>query len=496
MKPTFTRPIVRGSRGVVACGHPLAASAALRVFAAGGGAVDAAIAAAAALSVVLPDACGLGGDAMALVRNSSGKVRAYNGSGAAPRELGLPIPHEGGGSVAVPGAVAAWGELHQHHGVTGLKEILTPAIELAENGFAIGEGLVKLLKVHQCRLARWAPQWRLNHSLVAGNLIRQPELAYALKCIASEGPQTFYEGKLADNVVAAVQRAGGTMMRSDLEKHMTSIGEPVQTNIVDTRLFVQPPVSQAILVPMVLHGLEAARSDAASRTHAAIELVEAAFALRNEISDANQIPRLLAAKLEFNPERASRRGGPRGYSHTAAVTTADKEGTVVSMLVSVFDDFGSAVLVPDGGFVLNNRLDGFLGQSGFPNSPRGGGLPVHTLSPVIVQQDDCAFALATPGADAQVQILIQLLDALIRKEASVAEVIARPRWASIDRELALEATFPANLATDLEARGHHLSWQPLGAPLFGAACVAGLDRESGTVYATTDPRRETWAVSI
>jgi len=135
MAQLTVRPILRGARGVVACGHPLAAGCARDMFVRGGGAVDAAIAAAAALSVVLPDACGLGGDAMALVREADGELRAYNGSGGAPARLGGIIPPDGGGTVAVPGCVAAWQDLHRDHGR------LDPAVLVPEGGYLLNNRL-------------------------------------------------------------------------------------------------------------------------------------------------------------------------------------------------------------------------------------------------------------------------------------------------------------------------------------------------------------------
>lgn len=496
MSPVAERPTVRGARGVVACGHPIAAGAALRVFAGGGGAVDAAIAAAAALSVVLPDACGLGGDAMALVRSDAGDVQAYNGSGAAPQGLRQPMPHEGGGTVAVPGAVAAWQDLHRDHGRLEFARVLAPAIALAEQGFPIGERLVGLLKAHEGRLSRWAKTWRLNKPLAAGDLVRQPELARTLERIASHGTEAFYEGELAEAVAAAVRRAGGDMTANDLHRHASAIGAPVETVLSGARLAVQPPVSQAILASLVLRTLESAKAEnSAERTHATIELVEAAFAHRNDIASTDA-RHLLCVELAYDKNRAARRGGPRGYSHTAAVTTADAEGRVVSMLVSVFDDFGAAVSVPEGGFVLNNRLDGFLGDHEAPNSARGGARPVHTLSPALVDDDDHVFALATPGADGQVQSLVQLLNEIVSFGEPVARAISQPRWVSVEGKLVLEETFPPDLARNLENRGHDIVWAPAGAPLFGAACVAGVHKPSGTLFAAADPRRETSALAL
>lgn len=496
MSPFGERPTLRGSRGVVACGHPLGAGAALDVLAAGGGAADAAVAAAAALSVVLPDACGLGGDVMALVRRPDGGMRAYNGSGAAPAAVRVPIPSDGGGTVAVPGAVAGWCDLHREHGRLEPVRVLAPAIALAEHGFPVGERLAALLAAHADRLAGRADGWPVAAARAPGSPVRQPALAATLRAIARDGARAFYDGPMAEAVAAAVRRAAGSMTAEDVRAHATAVGDPVVARFAGARLAVQPPVSQALLAPLVLRHLEAMPADPLERTHAAVELVEAAFAYRDAIAEPGAAARLLGVELQHDPVRAARRGGPRGYSHTSAVTAADAEGYVVSMLVSVFDDFGAAVLVPEGGFLLNNRLDGFLGNRDGPNAPRGGAHPVHTLSPVLVDADDCVFALATPGSDGQVQTLVQLLDAIVASSVPPVPALARPRWVSIDRRLLVEETFPAELAAALAARGHDVIHEPAGSPAFGAACLAGVERASGTLYAVTDPRREVWGAAL
>jgi gamma-glutamyltranspeptidase/glutathione hydrolase len=324
-------------------------------------------------------------------------------------------------------------------------------------------------------------------------LVRQPRLADTLERIGAEGADAFYRGELAEALAAAVRRAGGAMTSDDVRAHATIIAKPVIATFAGAQLALQPPVSQAVLAAMVLRHLDAAPTTDLDRTHAAIEFVEAAFGHRNEIASTD-VDALMALTFDYDPRRALRRGGPRGYSHTAAVTTADANGCLVSMLVSIFDDFGSAVLVPEGGYLLNDRLLGFSGTTS--NAPSPGARPVHTLSPIIVEQHDRVFALATPGADGQVQLLVQLLDGLIREHAPIAEVLARPRWLSLDGRVVLEAGFPRTLALSLARRGHEVVDESAGPSLFGAACVAGHDVLNGTLYAAMDPRREVWAAAV
>ena len=483
--------LLRGTQGAVACGHPLAAGAGIEILGAGGGAADAAVAAAAVLAVVLPDACGLGGDAMILVRPAGGDAVALNGSGAAPGGLSLPVPSDGGGTVAVPGAVAAWGDLHARLGRLDLARVLGPAVRIAREGFAAGEALLGAVEAQRGRLTATAAGFALlEPGLRAGVRVRQPVLARTLERIGAEGPDALHRGELAEAIGRAT---GGHLGPADLEAHRTHVLAPVEGAYRGATIRVQPPVSQAVLALMVLRGLDGRDGEAECRTHAAIELVEAAFAHRDRVADPGAAAALLELSLDVDPDRAARRGGPRGYNHTTAITAADDEGTVVSMLVSVFDDFGSAVLVPEGGFVLNDRLLGFAADEASPNAAAPGRRPVHTLSPAIVEHDDRVMAVATPGADGQVQTVVQLVDGIVAGGETLETALARPRWRSIDRRVAIEDGFDSKLAGALRLRGHELLPMPAGDALFGAACCAGADESTGTLFAAADGRRETWA---
>ena len=185
---------------------------------------------------------------------------------------------------------------------------------------------------------------------------------------------------------------------------------------------------------------------------------------------------------------------PSGADHTAAVATADADGLVVSMLVSVFHEFGSGVLVPEGGFLLNNRLSGLLVDGRSPDgAPPPGLRPGHTLSPMLLELDGRRLAIATPGADGQVQTLVQLTRALVDAGAGIAEALHAPRWRSVKGRLAVEASFEKDVLAALAARGHDVAPRPDGDMLFGAAAVTGVADGGGAVLCAADPRRETWA---
>jgi gamma-glutamyltranspeptidase/glutathione hydrolase len=487
------RPLVRGSRGACACGHPLGAAAAVEAIAAGGSAVDAAVAAAATLSVVLPEACGLGGEAMLLVAPAGAPPVALNGAGRSPAALQPPVPADGGGTVAVPAAVPAWLDAHARFGRLDLGRLLAPALRLAREGVPASASTLGALRGQRPRLERTAPGFPfLAAGLRPGARVPQPALARTLDLVARVGRDAFRVGPLAEAIARAVRADGGAMTPEDLARHATAVGAPVTAGRLGLELAVQPPRSQATLLPMALGALERSGAQGeAERAHVLVEALEAAFAHRDALAEPDAVGRLLAAELDVDPERAQRRGGPRDYAHTTAVCAADAEGLLVAMLISVFDDFGSAVLVPEGGFLLNDRLLGFTAP---PNHARPGEAPVSTLSPALVADGERRLAIATPGADAQVQTLAQVLVA-VAAGAGLPEAIERPRFRAVEGRLTVERDAGETLLAALRAKGHDVVELEPGDATTGAVAAAGIDRATGTPFAAADPRRETWAAA-
>jgi gamma-glutamyltranspeptidase/glutathione hydrolase len=235
---------------------------------------------------------------------------------------------------------------------------------------------------------------------------------------------------------------------------------------------------------MALKALSApGQEPAALHDHIAIEATEAAFEFR---ADVAQGAALLEHTLSIDVQRASHRGGPRAYLHTAGVAAADAQGTVVSSLVSVFDDFGSGVFVPELGITLNNRAAGFTSGA---NAAAPGKRPVHTLAPMLLRMPQGTLALATPGADGQVQTLLQLLIAIQSEGVDLANAIARPRWRSENGRLLIEQSHAQ--IERLRTLGHHVTPLNDGDVRFGAVVCAG--RNDGEPIAVADWRRETWA---
>ncbi len=485
----------RGSGGAVATAHPLATAAGLAALADGGSAVDAAVCAQAVLCVTSPHACGVGGDVLALVHEPGGRVRAVNGAGRSAAGADDVLHTEGGASVTVPGIVDGWERLHERWGRLPWRRVLAPALALAADGIPVDDDLARAAAAHRPRLERGGGAgWSL---LAAPEVWRQPELAELLDRVAGAGASAFYRGEVAGALAAAVRADGGRLTAEDLAAHRSRVGDPVSVPWHDGTVHVQPPSSQGVLLALALDAVErrlppdvAALLAGPGREHVLVEVTQAAFAARDDCADPAAV---LAADITVDGARASRRGGPRAYLHTAGVAAADAGGTVVSSLVSVFDDFGAGTFVPRFGFSLNNRAGGFTGGA---NRPRPSALPVHTLAPALHVGPGGALGIATPGADGQVQTLLQVLARRRHDGAPLAEAVTAPRWRSEDGALLVEAGHPA--AGDLRARGHDVVPLPPGDDRFGAVVAVTASPAAAPAARTTavaDWRRRTTAAA-
>jgi gamma-glutamyltranspeptidase/glutathione hydrolase len=448
--------------------------------------------------VLMPEACGLGGDAFMLVRSPGGEITAVNGSGAAGAAVAPPLAAQGAAMAAVPGAVAAVCDAHERFGQLPLEQLLLPAVGLAGGGFPIGGGLLRMIEEQRELLERGAPGWEfLDRDLRPGSLVRQPRLAGLLQRIGRHGARAFYEGHCAQALERAVGAAGGSVAIADLAAHASVVRRPLSGSFRDFEVAVQPPVSQAALVLMALDALQRSGADSkADRAHVLVEAIEAAFQRKHDLNADGAAERLLTEPLDIDPAApAQRRGGPRSGLHTTAVAAAGADGQVVSMLVSVFDLFGCGVLVPECGFLLNDRLSGCSTDPESANAVAAGRRPVHTLSPALLSDGVRTFALTTPGGDGQVQTLVQLIDAIATDGANLPRTLDRPRWRTSGGQLLIESDYDPELLAELERRGHELVSMEPGDAAFGAAVAAGIDSRTGTPFAASDPRGGAWAAA-
>ena len=483
------RPALSGGLGAVAAAHPLAVSAGLQILSEGGSAVDAAIAAQAVIGVVMPEAAGVGGDGFFLVGEPGGLVTAVNGAGRTA--AAVPDPMQGT-SVTVPGLVAAWGDLSSRWGRLPLVQALQPAIRAARHGIRVDTGLAQAVEAQRKRLlAGGASDWALL-KLKEGEHWEQPELAAILDQIAKDGSAYFYRGSLPAHICTALLKAGQSLDPQDFATHRSWIGKPLRLEWRGLKVDVQPPVSQGVLMLMALKGLDRLQLDspggvdAELRDHALVELVGSVFLERHRVSEGEG---LLNLQHAIDLDKATNRVSARSYLHTAGVCCADRHGMTVASLMSVFDDFGSGVYVPEGGFVLNNRGDGFTQA---PNDYAPGKAPVHTLSPIMITEAEGCIGMATPGADGQVQTLLQVLCSCVEDGLDLAAAIHEPRWRSEDGKLLIEPRH--RWLRSLEARGHVLQHMRAGDMRAGSVMAAG--HRGGAAFAVADWRRHGWAGAV
>ena len=462
---------------MVATSSALGTAAALETFSRGGGAVDAAIAANAALGVVQPMRSGLGGDCFALIEHD-GAVYGYNGSGALPMGFVAPdgpMPVFGGAAMTVPGLADAWGALHRRFGRLALGTCLEPAIRLARSGFPLGIEESAEWVSEARRLAPDAHEMFLpgGHAPVPGQVLVNPAQARALETIAAEGERAFYEGRLGEAIVRAANGHGSELTMVDLAGHRGEWVEPLAAaRYAGWEILELPPNGDGAVVVGALAAL-ASDGDmslellSARRVHRQAEAVKAAFAeAATCIGDPNAggSPGRLcdpewAASVRRSLDDAATTPPPEALplpGGTVYVAVADAT-TTVSLISSNYAFFGTGVVVDEGGFVLQNRGAGFraLAPPGHPNRPEPRRRPFHTIIPALVRRGDTGRwgALGVTGGQFQPQGHVQVLHHLACG-LDVQAAIDAPRWHWLGgTRLALE-TGLVDLAPELRARGH------------------------------------------
>jgi gamma-glutamyltranspeptidase/glutathione hydrolase len=494
-----------GTRGAVAAGHPLAASAGLRLLEQGGTAIDACLAMAAVAWVVMPDMAGPGGDLFALWREPDGTVRAVTGAGPAPqRNFPASDPEDRAALALVPGAPAAVAALRQAACRRQLADIFAPAIAAAEYGFVVGARLDRQLQA--------LPRGRFRDELAAswggtlprpGGIARPAALARALKRWAEQG-----DAALVQALPEWAER-GARVAESDVAAYRCAVEAPLSIKLGAWTVHGQPPMSQAVasLAALGTAGMDVIRHpDDAYRDHLLIESYKRAFGglqALGESGDVAQSVRALldpagwrAAREAIGPKAASGPAMTRNYGETTQCAAVDGEGRVASVIHSLYRPFGARVLSPTTGYIANDRGASF---SDGANIAAPGRRPRHTLVNLLADHaDGAAYALGTPGAQAQTQTTLQVLSRILRDRAAPEDLwaaIAAPRWSFIgDRRIAAEASLPATLLDGLTAYGHEIALRPPVDWLMGSVSLAAW--HGAMPIAVADPRREALALAL
>ena len=523
------RSTVYAPAGMVATSQPLASAAGLEVLRLGGNAIDAAVTAAAVLSVTEPHMTGIGGDMFALVwlareqklvaLNASGRAGSLMTRDALQARGFQPGSQQGVLSVTVPGALAGWELLVRTHGRRTLAAALQPAIQYARDGFPVTPIIASqwadetpLLQKDSAAAATFLPD---GHAPKAGEWFRNPDYARTLQTIADSGIGTFYVGEIGQRIVARLAALNGFITLADLRTNAPSWVTPISVPFQGYRVWELPPNNQGIAVLEMLRILEpfdlkAMGHNSAAYLHHLIEAKKLAYAdLERFVGDADHldlpVERLLSdgfiaerrSHLDANRAQARVDPGPlRTASETIYLTTADAEGNMVSLINSNFDAFGSGIVVPGTGFALHNRGAGFTLTPGMPNTAGPGKRPFHTLIPGFVtraeggrEQPYLSFGLM--GGSMQAQGHIQFLLNHLVFGMDIQQAIDAARFRHLDgQRVAIETPVGDRVRAALTAMGHMLV-DERGVSFGGAQAIVRLPRGYA---AGSDPRKDGMAV--
>jgi len=513
-------------RNMVSTSQPLAAQAGLSMLQAGGNAVDAAVAAAMALTVVEPTGCGIGSDAFAIVSAPDG-LHGLNASGRAPaawspdRFKGMDaMPQKGWESVTVPGAVSAWVALSRRFGKLPFSQLAQPAINYARHGFPVSPIIARLWELGRVRLGDqpgfaecFLPGGRAPG---AGELFRSSGHADTLEAIADTEGEAFYRGELARRMVAHAQAHGGALTEDDLGAHQADWCGTVSQRFHDAVVHEIPPNGQGIAALMALGmldelGVGDSPVDDIETVHLSIEAMKLALAdvyqYNADIDHMHVTPAQLLDR-SYLAERARlidpRTAGAPGHGEprpggTVYLAAADASGMMVSFIQSNYMGFGSGVVVPGTGISLQNRGHGFSLVPGHANEVGGGKRPSHTIIPAFATRADGSplMAFGVMGGPMQSQGHVQMSLRVLRYGQNPQAAADSPRWrVTGGKGVALEPGFDPAVVEGLRRRGHEVSVEPGdGVFAFGGAQLVKRSDSGDTYVGGSDPRKDGQAVA-
>jgi gamma-glutamyltranspeptidase/glutathione hydrolase len=512
--------------------HRLASEAGARVLREGGNALEACIAMGAAIAVVYPHFCGLGGDAVWIVADPDGGRSCFLGIGQAARALpdmsGLTtIPLRGPGSALTSAcAVDSWGHAQAYSarhwgGRLTLPQLLGDAIGLAQDGFPVTPSQAFWLDFRKAEAPSWPGFAEIflpgGHAPAIADVFRQPQLGRTLETVAAEGPRAFYEGALASRIAEGLAAAGSPLTKADLAATRTRQEAPASLTYRGIELLAPPPPTQGvttlaimgILAHFNLSGFEPGSAD---HLHLCVEAVKQAFADRDGIADPDITSRTVDALLDpellrgkagmINPCQAQPWPHVFRNGDTVFFGATDAAGRSVSVLQSTYFDWGSGVVVGDTGILWQNRGAAFSLDPEHANRLAPAKRPFYTLNPGMgLRAGRPAMIYGTQGADGQPQTLAMLLTRLIDYGQDPKTALSGPRFLlgktfSDSRDsLKLEADAGEDIFATLDDRGHLLSQLAAKSPIAGQAGVI-LRHEDGTVEGSHDPRGDGVAIAV
>lgn len=522
------RPVIMGQNGMVSSGHQLASQAGVNVLRDGGNAVDAALAAAFVMAVVKPEASGPGGDLFALIfMKKTGKVEALNSSGPAPAKASIEyfhdrglknIPQFGPLSIAVPGAVDGWLELHKKYGTKDLTRLMADAIRVAREGFPISQEFAESIEEFSGEFP-WVDRCYRQPLGAAkpGKIVVQKGLGEVLEKIARKGREGFYSGEVADKLCATIKSEGGLLAQEDLRSVVCQWLEPVSTSYRDALVYEQPPVSQGFMVLEMLNIVEAwpfhdGSMSRADMIHYQVAAKKLAFEDRIRYLEDPKFGDPKIATLISKEHSAKRRelvseimnrpsvAVGNQSTDTTYLCATDRDGNAISFIQSVFAPFGSRVIGGETGVIMNNRLCSFGLDPSKANSLKPGKRPAHTLNTYMIFRGNEVFAVGgSPGADEQPQTNFQIIHDLVDLQMDPQSAVEAPRWShqpgtpprdQLPEALRMEEGYDQATLNSLRKQGHTVSivdrWS------FGSAKV--IVRENDCWLSGADPRRVGYAL--
>jgi gamma-glutamyltranspeptidase / glutathione hydrolase len=526
------RSMVVSTNGIVASESPLASQAGVRILESGGNAVDAAIAANAMMGVVSPMMNGVGGDLFAIVYDAkANKLYGLNASGWAPKALTIDFLHKQGlrempqvgvNTITVPGAVEGWQKLADKFGRKKLSEDLAPAIQTAKNGYPLTEwvamywaGSVDYLRGDDEATKVYLPGDRPPK---LGEIFRNADLAWSLEQVAEHGRDAYYKGEISKRILETIKRHGGVMTAQDLAEFSAEWAEPISTTYRDWTVYEMPPNGQGLAALLMLNLMETfplGEKDygfASSKAlHAMIESKKLAYAdLIKYIGDPRgqslPIQTLLSkqraadrAKL-IDPDHANCEvvtGTLPGAGDTTYLTAVDRDGNMVSLIQSNYAGFGSGIVAPGTGFVLQNRGALFNLDPNSPNGLAGRKRPIHTIIPAFAQKGDTRVAFGIMGGWNQSQAHAQFIADIVDFKMNIQAALEAPRFTKGTFEgcdVQMENRFSGKVRDELTAKGHQIQVKGPFTSAVGGGQAVLRDFSTGVNYGASDPRKDGAAV--
>ncbi|HEX4487418.1 MAG TPA: gamma-glutamyltransferase [Terriglobales bacterium] len=518
------RSMVITRYGIVATSHVQASQAGAEILRKGGSAVDAAIAANAVLGVTEPMMNGMGGDLFAIYWEAkTGKLYGLNSSGWAPQALTIAhikaqdatrMPQSGIDSVTVPGAVAGWNALHNRFGHLAWKELFQPAIFYADQGYPVPE-LIHGFWLGAPEAFAKDPEGQKvylpnGHPPSIGEIFRNPDLARALKLVAQKGSDAYYKGEIAQAILATSKAASGTMAAADLAEFVPEWVEPVHTTYRDWTVYELPPNGQGMAALEMLNIMETTPASpdgpaSVAELHKKIEAMKLAYA---DLGRYNADPRFTKVPVQgliskdYAKERAKQIGdqanctvppGEPPHSDTTYLTAVDKEGNIVSLIQSNYEEFGSGVTVRGMGFVLQNRGGLFSLDPTHPNALAPRKRPYHTIIPAFMERGDQHIGFGIMGGANQPLAHAQFVSNIADYNMNIQQAMEQARFTvTPDRgcHILIESRVPADIRQKLTDKGHQFTVHQEYTTSMGRGQAVMTDSKTQVHYGASDPRTD------